>query len=111
MAPGPVVEAEPAAVSTTEEVKSTVEETLPKKPPQVFFCFMYLILIVTCLLFGGLFCLCIQKQNEDEPVVEDVKEDEKEDEDEDEEDEDEDDDTPGTSFSHFSYWVLVLYFS
>ncbi|KAG6746551.1 hypothetical protein POTOM_048902 [Populus tomentosa] len=65
MSPGPVVEAEPAAVSTTEEVKSTVEETLQKKPPQ---------------------------QNEDEPVVEDVKEDEKDDEDEDEDDEDEDDD-------------------
>jgi nascent polypeptide-associated complex subunit alpha len=56
--------------------------------------------------------LYIQKQNEDEPVVEDVKEDEKDDEDEDEDDEDEDDDddTPGTSFSHLSYWVLVLYF-
>jgi nascent polypeptide-associated complex subunit alpha len=38
MSPGPVVEAEPAAFSTTEEVKSTVEETLQKKPPQVFFC-------------------------------------------------------------------------
>ncbi|KAJ6874490.1 nascent polypeptide-associated complex subunit alpha-like protein 2 [Populus alba x Populus x berolinensis] len=71
MSPGPVVEAEPAAVSTTEEVKSTVEETLQKKPPQ----------------------------NEDEPVVEDVKEDEKDDEDEDEDDEDEDDDddTPGAN--------------
>ncbi|KAL9337191.1 hypothetical protein Peur_068960 [Populus x canadensis] len=73
MSPGPVVEAEPAAVSTTEEVKSTVEETLQKKPPQ----------------------------NEDEPVVEDVKEDEKDDEDEDEDDEDEDDDddTPGANGS------------
>ncbi|KAJ6373484.1 hypothetical protein OIU78_029219 [Salix suchowensis] len=71
MAPGPVVEAEPAAVSTTEEIKSTVEETLPKKLPQ----------------------------NEDEPVVEDVKEDEKDDEDEDEEDEDEDDDTPDANGS------------
>ncbi|KAJ6867929.1 nascent polypeptide-associated complex subunit alpha-like protein 2 [Populus alba x Populus x berolinensis] len=71
MSPGPVVEADPAAVSTTEEVKSTVEETLQKKPPQ----------------------------NEDEPVVEDVKEDEKDDEDEDEDDEDEDDDddTPGAN--------------
>ncbi|KAI5561662.1 hypothetical protein POPTR_015G003300v4 [Populus trichocarpa] len=74
MSPGPVVEAEPAAFSTTEEVKSTVEETLQKKPPQ---------------------------QNEDEPVVEDVKEDEKDDEDEDEDDEDEDDDddTPGANGS------------
>ncbi|XP_061952502.1 nascent polypeptide-associated complex subunit alpha-like protein 2 [Populus nigra] len=73
MSPGPVVEAEPATVSTTEEVKSTVEETLQKKPPQ----------------------------NEDEPVVEDVKEDEKDDEDEDEDDEDEDDDddTPGANGS------------
>lgn len=73
---------------------------------------MSLILIVNCLVFVSLFCLYIQKQNEDEPVVEDVKEDEKDDEDEDEDDEDEDDDddTPGTSFSHFSYWVLVLYF-
>ncbi|KAJ6410907.1 hypothetical protein OIU84_007626 [Salix udensis] len=71
MAPGTVVEAEPAAVSTTEEIKSTVEETLPEKPPQ----------------------------NEDEPVVEDVKEDEKDDEDEDEEDEDEDDDTPDANGS------------
>ncbi|KAI5561661.1 hypothetical protein POPTR_015G003300v4 [Populus trichocarpa] len=73
MSPGPVVEAEPAAFSTTEEVKSTVEETLQKKPPQ----------------------------NEDEPVVEDVKEDEKDDEDEDEDDEDEDDDddTPGANGS------------
>ncbi|KAF9667248.1 hypothetical protein SADUNF_Sadunf15G0002700 [Salix dunnii] len=71
MSPGPVVEAEPAAVSTTEEVKSTVEETLQKKPPQ----------------------------NEDEPVVEDVKEDEKDDEDEDEEEEDEDDDTPDANGS------------
>ncbi|XP_024442710.1 nascent polypeptide-associated complex subunit alpha-like protein 2 isoform X3 [Populus trichocarpa] len=58
MSPGPVVEAEPAAFSTTEE-------------------------------------------NEDEPVVEDVKEDEKDDEDEDEDDEDEDDDddTPGANGS------------
>ncbi|KAL9374633.1 hypothetical protein Peur_031512 [Populus x canadensis] len=73
MSPGPVVEVEPAAVSTTEEVKSTVEETLQKKPPQ----------------------------NEDEPVVEDVKEDEKDDEDEDDDDEDEDDDddTPGANGS------------
>ncbi|XP_011003282.1 PREDICTED: nascent polypeptide-associated complex subunit alpha-like protein 2 [Populus euphratica] len=71
MSPGPVVEAEPAAVSTNEEVESTVEETLQKKPPQ----------------------------NEDEPIVEDVKEDEKDDEDEDDEDEDDDDDTPGANGS------------
>ncbi|KAG6745491.1 hypothetical protein POTOM_049978 [Populus tomentosa] len=42
MSPGPVVEAEPAAVSTTEEVKSTVEETLQKKPPQNWKCIEFL---------------------------------------------------------------------
>ncbi|KAJ6418914.1 hypothetical protein OIU84_002144 [Salix udensis] len=34
MSPGPVVEAEPAAVTTTEEVTSTVEDTQLKKAPQ-----------------------------------------------------------------------------
>ncbi|XP_011043756.1 PREDICTED: nascent polypeptide-associated complex subunit alpha-like protein 2 isoform X2 [Populus euphratica] len=77
MSPGPVVEAEPAAATTAEEVSSTVEDTQQKKPPQ----------------------------DVDEPVVEDVKEDEKEedddedDEDDDDEDDDKDDDTPGANGS------------
>ncbi|KAB5531510.1 hypothetical protein DKX38_018222 [Salix brachista] len=68
MSPGPVVEAEPAAVTTTEEVTSTVEDTQLKKAPQ----------------------------DVDEPLVEDLKEDdnEEDDEDDDDEDDDKDDDTP-----------------
>ncbi|KAJ6359509.1 putative proteinSCENT POLYPEPTIDE ASSOCIATED COMPLEX ALPHA SUBUNIT-RELATED [Salix viminalis] len=73
MSPGPVVEAEPAAVTTTEEVTSTVEDTQLKKAPQ----------------------------DVDEPLVEDLKEDdnEEDDEDDDDEDDDKDDDTPGANGS------------
>ncbi|KAG5233625.1 nascent polypeptide-associated complex alpha protein [Salix suchowensis] len=73
MSPGPVVEAEPAAVTATEEVTSTVEDTQQKKSPQ----------------------------DVDEPLVEDLKEDENEedDEDDDDEDDDKDDDTPGANGS------------
>ena len=58
--------------------------------------------------------MSIQKQDVDEPVVEDVKEDEKEedddddDEDDDDEDDDKDDDTPGTPIYLFSSWLLLL---
>ncbi|KAF9671018.1 hypothetical protein SADUNF_Sadunf12G0003100 [Salix dunnii] len=74
MSPGPVVEAEPAAVTTTLEVTSNVEDTQQKKPPQ---------------------------QDVDEPLVEDLKEDdnEEDDEDDDDEDDDKDDDTPGANGS------------
>ncbi|KAJ6748664.1 putative proteinSCENT POLYPEPTIDE ASSOCIATED COMPLEX ALPHA SUBUNIT-RELATED [Salix purpurea] len=73
MSPGPVVEAEPAAVTTNEEVTSTVEDTQLKKAPQ----------------------------DVDEPLVEDLKEDdnEEDDEDDDDEDDDKDDDTPGANGS------------
>ncbi|KAJ6387676.1 hypothetical protein OIU78_017388 [Salix suchowensis] len=73
MSPGPVVEAEPAAVTTTEEVTSTVEDTQLKKAPL----------------------------DVDEPLVEDLKEDdnEEDDEDDDDEDDDKDDDTPGANGS------------
>ena len=51
--------------------------------------------------------MSIQKQDVDEPVVEDVKEDEKE-EDDDDEDDDKDDDSPGTPIYLFSSWLLLL---
>lgn len=54
--------------------------------------------------------MSIQKQDVDEPLVEDLKEDdnEEDDEDDDDEDDDKDDDTPGTPFSIFSSWLLLL---
>lgn len=94
MAPGPVVEA--AADVEIEQQVSSTEETQNKKPqPKVPFLvpFFFEWSFFSSFLFHSLiFEFDLVFQEDDAPVVEDVKDDDKDEDDDDEDDDDDDDD-------------------
>ncbi|KAK7317063.1 hypothetical protein RJT34_00984 [Clitoria ternatea] len=89
MSPGPVVDA--ATDAGAEEQLPSVDDTnLKKKPqPQVFYSFPFLFSTFFSFLIHSFILALLSSQEDDAPIVEDVKDD---DNDDDEDDDDDDDD-------------------